>query len=950
LTNSRKPRFKLFAAVAFAVIAASSILYFSTAGNPIRDLSPRSVLRNVAPGIYSTLRNYVLAYDPDVPGMGKERGLPLFKLHFSRADVEHFRDLMEHFGIRTYRDGAPAYYVQNNNWRKATLEYHGETYRIKVKAHSNNPSNHYNWGNISYAVKLDDDRQIYGRKRFSLIVRSHIKPEKQITFDLAEKFGVIASREFPVRVSVNGGPEAIYYFDPRLSEDYMENINRSSFRLFDYTVSEDKARIKSSIYPTELYDPVVFRKRLLETLTEKGYPDNARQAILQRYTDLQEAINDNRSEIVPEMFDLDYISSFEAVRTIACHKGHSLSLGNLYIFYDTASGKFYPVFTRDAVNTRMTWDGGFTIESQVNHELHHVLGLVASNDEVRQMKYRKIYNFILDYGDDIEALHRKKIEYHQDFSYLGRFLELMRRVGLYHDDIANHNLRILGEYLRKSEPEAGVATSGDRLIVEILPRSMSALGFENLAAAGCSGEEKFPVEIAVLTYKAGKLTDSSTTRGETACTGGSIDLKSMLPVTQMSTATGEEFQSVPRKYVFIFSSPRLTGNINPGELKIEFTNTVTGQAVPATRLYRLDDDAVDSYENSLASIEPAKNAELIPGYSDIPENISVMADGEVVFHKGEHVIRRDFVLPDGYRLVIEAGAKVLLGENVALSGNGGIDVRGTPGSPAVITALDPERPFGSVGILGNGGAVSRIDHLHLSNGNERWIRGAYFSGGLSIHYNREVHISNSRIERNNADDGLNIKYAGMVVLENNIFENNFADQVDLDYCHGIVRGNLFRELQPADKNGDGLDVSGSRIIALDNTFSGFADKGLSIGENTDIFVTKNSFSGNNMGAAVKDLSDSFFIDNSFSDNAVDISAYQKKDIFGGGNVYLPADTATRSRLKYRLDNRSNMFAFRESWVPPIKTAGVTRESIDVMFEKLFSVLENPAYSAGEPPR
>ena len=66
-----------------------------------------------------------------------------------------------------------------------------------------------------------------------------------------------------------------------------------------------------------------------------------------------------------------------------------------------------------------------------------------------------------------------------------------------------------------------------------------------------------------------------------------------------------------------------------------------------------------------------------------------------------------------------------------------------------------------------------------------------------------------------------------------------------------------------DPNGDGLDVSGSKVSMQENAFEGFLDKALSIGENSIILIKDNLFDNNHRAITVKG-SRAYVLTNSFS--------------------------------------------------------------------------------------
>ena len=83
-------------------------------------------------------------------------------------ELERFADLYAKFEDPDFRVD---YYARNNQWRKAKLIHEDQTYKIRIKAHGKNPSGHRVGKYISYAVKLMDGEELFGFRRFSLIVR-----------------------------------------------------------------------------------------------------------------------------------------------------------------------------------------------------------------------------------------------------------------------------------------------------------------------------------------------------------------------------------------------------------------------------------------------------------------------------------------------------------------------------------------------------------------------------------------------------------------------------------------------------------------------------------------------------------------------------------------------------------------------------------------------------------
>lgn len=258
---------------------------------------------------------------------------------------------------------------------------------------------------------------------------------------------------------------------------------------------------------------------------------------------------------------------------------------------------------------------------------------------------------------------------------------------------------------------------------------------------------------------------------------------------------------------------------------------------------------------------------------------SVVAD-EVRFDGGVFDIKEDLVLPAGKDLFLGAGTTLRIAEGKNIVVNGSLIAKGTETLPITITSLS-EAPFGVVAAVGTDSEKSEIAYLDISNGSEAYVDGKFFSGALNV-YHQDCTIKHSLVERNQADDGMNIKYAS-VLIEECVFQDNWADQIDLDFCTGIVKSSAFAA-SSSDSNGDGLDVSGSNIRVENANFSSFSDKGISIGEQSTMDIVGCTFEGNNKAIAAKDLSTAKVSNCVFKRNESVFALYRKKVIFGGAHM------------------------------------------------------------------
>ena len=133
-------------------------------------------------------------------------------------------------------------------------------------------------------------------------------------------------------------------------------------------------------------------------------------------------------------------------------------------------------------------------------------------------------------------------------------------------------------------------------------------------------------------------------------------------------------------------------------------------------------------------------------------------------------------------------------------------------------------------------------------------------------------------------------------------------KIDLDFCDGEVRKNKFLISKDnstiLDFNGDGLDLSGSKITISENKFSGFLDKALSIGEESIALINKNTFDDNKSAITIKDGSKAYVLSNDFINNQQDFSLYIKKRFYDPPTLYIENSDIDRSVFN-NLKNKIN---------------------------------------------
>ena len=182
------------------------------------------------------------------------------------------------------------------------------------------------------------------------------------------------------------------------------------------------------------------------------------------------------------------------------------------------------------------------------------------------------------------------------------------------------------------------------------------------------------------------------------------------------------------------------------------------------------------------------------------------------------------------------------------------------------------------------GDFPKIQNITYTEDNPKRIKNVFLNsvnltGCLNI-YNAKANIENIFINNSSCEDGLNI-VSSKLIIDNIVVKNTISDGVDFDFSE-LKINNIISQ----NSEGDCVDVSFGDYRFGKVSSLNCVDKGISIGENSNVFVESAEIKNNNIGIAVKDSS-ILTIKNLSQDinNNRCLSLYNKKPEFADGIVY-----------------------------------------------------------------
>jgi len=739
----------------------------------------------------------------------------------------------------------------------AELAYQGKTHNVKVRYRGEKKS-HWLWPKKSWRIDFGSNL-FEGKRHLNLIIpldRQYLA--EQFNNYRAKKLGLVVSESRFVVLRLNGESPAIYWEVEQFDKEFVEKAGLSSD-----THIYGEAGILQPIYRDIKYWQTFL------TRTARAQDDYGPLAAL---IDL---INtDDDALFQQEIFSLVDKENFYAwnIQALLSASNRSDWAQNIRLYWNPALGKlqFFP------------WDVG--IES----------GWIESDALVLHQSSNPLVNRILSYPEFLYERNARLWEYVKDKDQLDGDLAVydelfeQTRVAFYQDRIR----RFHNKYFDNEVNHLRDAIERQFLHLRDLFTSANARAVLRQTDADTELEVAFsntaaPVYIDSVEFQfvnGATSTPFDVFAGERRiCT--SVD-ESRDKAKRRVTAPCERFELRPRfEYATISVEGTPEGDhqvVRPGEarqvlsirhndkidvaniekVKVVLKNGFTNDRIPGVREQIVDKRGLDSRQTSRTA----------PEFAAVNSSFRVDKN-ELVLPAGVYTFDADVVVPRNTALIILPGTVINLVNGASLVSYSPVIARGTKKAPIVVRA-QTNGAGGNVVVLDNE-ATSIFEYIHFSGGGAGQVNGALFTGMLAVHHADSL-IRYSTFENARGDDALNIKYASSTVAFN-LFQNNSADAIDYDYSTGVIEHNQF-----VNNGNDGIDISGSPVLLRHNRIFGSGDKCISIGEESAVVVFNNVLDGCHIGVEVKDLSTAKIVNNVIINNDIGINAYQKKEIFGGG--------------------------------------------------------------------
>ena len=221
-------------------------------------------------------------------------------------------------------------------------------------------------------------------------------------------------------------------------------------------------------------------------------------------------------------------------------------------------------------------------------------------------------------------------------------------------------------------------------------------------------------------------------------------------------------------------------------------------------------------------------------------------------------------------LILEAGTTLQFDKNAYLIVKGDLIAKGKIENKVIFEAHEKDWK----GILVFDGSLSELDNVIIKDTVALNDGILSLTGGITF-YNTNLSVHNLDVFNSSAEDAVNIVNSKFN-FDNVSVSNTFSDAIDIDFSSGEIKNAVISNV-----GGDGIDLSGSKVNLSKIEVTFVKDKGLSVGEKSDVNIRQSLFSDIGVGIVSKDGSNVVAKNVRFEDFKLYAAmAYVKKPMFG----------------------------------------------------------------------
>ncbi len=739
----------------------------------------------------------------------------------------------------------------------AIIRYEDKELRTRIRL-KGDKIDHLQGNKWSFRIKVRNDDTLFGMKAFSIQTpRTRDYLTEFIYHQTLKREDIPALRYKFIEVSINGKNKGIYAVEEHFDTKLIADNNRiegiiikfdDDWKIEEFLRGEDYFvnSLNNSDFDFFMSNIETFDNQ--EILNDPIFSEQFKKA-----RNLLESFKQGDLQ-TNEVFDIDKFAKYFALNTLLGAE-HASHWGNLRFYYNPITSKLEPIGAQ-AENEVLTYQS-----------MEEYFPDCISDYNICAKKSTDFYNlifrdkiFFIRYMQELEKVSQ---EAYLDELFLELEEEINKNKNIIHKDKPSYHFskNIYYENQRKIKERLNPVKSVNVYLHNSLPT-------QNKIIIVVKNIDSIPLEISNLIY------NNSTT----------------LKLVQGSNVIQpRDFSNAGEYQKFEFAIPPGTHLVNLTSSIFELEYGVLGlkesKRVP---VFPWSPEEEDFLEKDF--IIQNSNFSFFEDALEIDESSKI-----IKIKKGIWTLNQSLILPKDFSVFASEGVILNLINGATILSYSNLQFVGTEQKPIKIISSDGT---GQGLTVLNANRESNLEYVSFENLNAPSKEGWELSGAITF-YESPVKFNNVKISGINSEDSLNLVRSKFEIT-NSIFGNCFSDCLDIDFSDGVIENSLF-----TDCGNDCVDISGSVVNLNRIEIVNAADKGISLGEKSDVTMEYIQIDNTYIGVASKDLSKGNINEIEITNCEYGFAVYQKKSEFGPAEIKVIQTTFLSNKNDYFIEKESD---------------------------------------------
>lgn len=730
-----------------------------------------------------------------------------------------------------------AFLLSPNGVAKGKLRYRGDNYY------------HWAYPTKSWRFKTTKKNLYEGRRKVNFIIpKGNSLLNNHLSYELASLLGMLSPESYLTDISVNGVYNGVKLFVEQIDETFLRNNRRMPNDIYrgDNVGRKQYIGVAVSLFK----NPSIWEK--------VAYNNHYEKSNLKPLREMIESIKLDKYEI----YNLDDFAKMAAFVDIT-GTDHIDSVHNWMLYYDSYFERMSPIIW-DPVG----WLGPNMVNGEVNLITTKLFESLYLNGDFLRKKYAVLNNFyskdsilfskivnqaaikakkyIAKNGHTL-SMARKYLDQADSFNSVDKFVMFVDKrlskveeyfIGPVNKDDYKYSL---------NKDNIRLQVGGSKLVKKIILESNTPLNYLN------------KVQISILQNNEIKKFDVTSNVQYLTDHSISIDVN-LLPGTKIVKYKTYEKSNFKR----LESSP-VTYDINLGS---------HGKNLSKILL------EIDNKKNEVISINKVNDIKMLTFPKRQSNILDTNIKSKVQYWEGIKQFSGFNIIKDD--IIIKAGTKIIFEEAATLKVLGKVTAIGTKESPITFEAKDNTKPWGAFALKDSKANDSIFKYCIFSDGSGDKGDLYEYTAMFSVHNVKNLLVENCMFyDSHKTDDMVHIMYSS-ATFKNTKFVRALSDAIDVDISDVVIENSEF-----IDSGNDSIDLMTSNAIVTGTKFFNSKDKGISIGERSNLLAINNVIRNCEIGMQSKDTSKAYIFNTSFIGNKKAVDAYHKNWQYAeGGKISL----------------------------------------------------------------